>query len=56
MRRKKARLCWNCGNDYQNDPNVDCMDATCYKCHAPYDKERCAEFKFEPKKKRKGEK
>lgn len=41
--------CWNCGNDYTNDPEVDCMDATCYRCHAPYDKKRCKEFGFKPK-------
>ena len=41
--------CWNCGNDYLKDPNVDCMDATCYLCNAPYDKSRCKEFGFVPK-------
>jgi len=42
----EKKCCWNCGNDYLNDPKVDCCDATCYKCHAPYDKTRCAEFGF----------
>jgi len=49
-RPKEAhKFCWNCGNDYLNDPKVDCMDACCYRCHAPYDKRRCEEFNFKPK-------
>lgn len=38
--------CWHCKSTHQ----CDCMDATCYKCGAPYDKKRCDEFGFKPKK------
>jgi len=37
--------CWHCGSTH----TCDCMDATCYKCGAPYAKERCKEFNFTPK-------
>lgn len=37
--------CWHCGSTHL----CDCMDATCWKCNAPYAKERCKEFGFEPK-------
>ncbi len=43
-------FCWNCGYVRGTDPREDCMDAICIKCRAPYAKDRCAEFGFEPAK------
>lgn len=37
--------CWHCKKTFL----CDCCDATCRMCGAPYDKNRCAEFKFTPK-------
>ena len=45
-----ALTCWHCGGDPTAFEVFDCMDATCHLCHAPFDKNRCAEFKFTPKK------
>ena len=38
--------CWHCDKTFLCDP----MDACCRMCGAPYDKNRCAEFGFQPDK------
>lgn len=37
--------CWHCKETFL----CDCMDATCRLCNAPLAKDRCKEFKFNPK-------
>ena len=36
--------CWHCGKTFL----CDCMDACCRLCGAPFDKNRCKEFKNLP--------